>query len=82
MLGCRAETKAKLRDNREALAYFDAAIDMGPTYYFLYSGRAKLRFELEDYAGAIADCDKALPMLCLEILEFTTAIIAVKSCLG
>jgi tetratricopeptide (TPR) repeat protein len=33
---------------------------MGPAYFFLHSGRAKLRLETKDYAGAVEDCNKAL----------------------
>jgi tetratricopeptide (TPR) repeat protein len=62
VLGGRAEEKLHLHDKQGALADFDAAINMDPTYYFLHSGRATLRFELKDYAGAIADCNKALPL--------------------
>ncbi|MEG4282751.1 tetratricopeptide repeat protein [Microcoleus sp. A006_D1] len=48
-----------LKDYRAAKADFDRAIEINPNYGDAYYNRAKVRYFLEDKAGAIADYQKA-----------------------
>ncbi len=59
----RGIAKMELKNNREAIADFNIALDINPTnpdYAFVYSNRGKVKIELKDYQGAIADFSKTL----------------------
>ena len=50
----------KIECFNEALKCYDEAIKLNPNAYSAYSNRAYLRYELQDYAGAIEDYSKSI----------------------
>ncbi|MFA7337652.1 MAG: tetratricopeptide repeat protein [Candidatus Obscuribacterales bacterium] len=90
---CRGEAYEALGNLPEALLDYSKAIEIHPTHLGGYEKRAFVNFKMGDIAGGICDFVHSriddfpslptalLIVLCLEILEFTPAIIEVKSCL-
>ncbi len=53
---------AQLGSFQEALKYFDKAIAINPRHQLSYINRAIARYNVQDYAGVIEDCDKGLAL--------------------
>ncbi|MDZ4843994.1 MAG: hypothetical protein SH857_00445 [Chitinophagales bacterium] len=51
----RTSLNAKLSNNREAIEDYNKAIALNPYMEYIYDQRAKLRFLISDFKGAIED---------------------------
>ena len=56
----RGDAKASLDDNTGALADYNAAIEIAPSYQYAYETRCETRLELNDSDLAMADCNEAI----------------------
>jgi tetratricopeptide (TPR) repeat protein len=56
----RGDAKASIDDDTGALADYNAAIELAPTYQYAYETRCETRLELNDGDGAMADCNAAI----------------------
>lgn len=55
-----AYQKAKAGNYRQALRYYDKALEADPQRAEAYYHRGNVRYDLKDYQGAIQDCQEAL----------------------
>jgi tetratricopeptide (TPR) repeat protein len=58
----RGFIKMRRGDNSGAIADYDRAIAISPTYYNAFSDRGWVKSTLHDYSGAIADLNKAISL--------------------
>ncbi|NJL12997.1 MAG: tetratricopeptide repeat protein [Microscillaceae bacterium] len=55
-----AYQKAQAGNYRQALRYYDKALETDPQHAEAYYHRGNVRYDLKDYQGAIEDCQAAL----------------------